>query len=109
MKGSIKTKLDELAYDRDGYKCVECGKSTGIEAHHIVAGIEELDNLITLCHACHKRRHHMAGCLARLRVIHLGAINLLKFDTIGGGIGKDNDFGCDKEHIKALLSTGWLL
>lgn len=62
MKGSIKTKLDELAYERDDYRCVECDKDTGIEAHHIIDGVEELGNLITLCHACHKKRHDMAGC-----------------------------------------------
>lgn len=62
MKYSIKTKLDEMAYERDGFKCVECGKDKGIEAHHIIPGLEELDNLITLCHACHKKRHNMAGC-----------------------------------------------
>lgn len=61
MKGSIKTKLDELVYKRDGYRCVDCGRDTGIEAHHI-AYEEELDNLITVCHACHKKRHDMAGC-----------------------------------------------
>ena len=65
MKGSIKTKLDELAYERDGYKCVDCGKDAGIEAHHIMDGIEELGNLVTLCHACHKKQHFMAGCFTQ--------------------------------------------
>jgi len=62
MKYSIKTKLDEKAYKRDGFMCVKCGKSTGIEAHHIIPELETLDNLITLCHVCHKREHNMAGC-----------------------------------------------
>lgn len=62
MKGSIKTKLDIKAYARDGFRCVDCGKNRGIEAHHIVAGVEELDNLVTVCHSCHKKRHFMAGC-----------------------------------------------
>ncbi len=61
MKGSVKTKLDELAYERDGYKCAECGNADGIEAHHPTY-IEDLDNLVTLCHACHKKRHDMGGC-----------------------------------------------
>lgn len=61
MKGSKKTKLDELAYERDGYRCVECGRDTGIEAHHIVYE-EALDKLVTLCHSCHKKRHGMSGC-----------------------------------------------
>ncbi len=64
MKGSIKTKLDEQAYERDGYKCVECGEDAGIEAHHIVYE-EELDNLVTLCHSCHKKRHNMSGCFVK--------------------------------------------
>ena len=61
MKGSIKTKLDELVYARDGYKCVICGNDRGIEAHHITYS-ESAENLVTLCHACHKRSHGMAGC-----------------------------------------------
>ncbi len=62
MKGSIKTKLDGEAYARDGFCCAECGKEEGIEAHHIAPDVEELDNLITLCHSCHKKHHDMAGC-----------------------------------------------
>ena len=62
MKGSSRTKLDGLAYCRDEHKCVVCSKPTGLEAHHIVPGIEELGNLITLCHSCHKKAHSMAGC-----------------------------------------------
>lgn len=62
MKGSVKTKLDEMAYGRDQYKCVNCGKPFGLEAHHIVPDIEELSNLITLCHSCHKKQHNRAGC-----------------------------------------------
>lgn len=65
MKGSIKTKLDEAAYARDGFKCVECDRDVGIEAHHIIPGLEKLDNLITLYHACHKKRHNMAGCFKK--------------------------------------------
>ncbi|MBA7466146.1 hypothetical protein ES707_01321 [subsurface metagenome] len=62
MKGSIKTKLDEDAYKRDNYCCVDCRKGTGLEAHHIITGVETLVNLVTLCHSCHKKRHNMAGC-----------------------------------------------
>ena len=65
MKGSIKTKLDELAYARDGYKCEACGRTTGIEAHHKIPGLEVLDNLLTLCHACHKKQHNMSGCFIK--------------------------------------------
>lgn len=62
MKGSTRTKLDELAYKRDGFACVECGRTKGIEAHHKIPALEKLDNLITLCHRCHKKKHGMSGC-----------------------------------------------
>lgn len=62
MKKSIKTELDCAAYKRDNYRCVDCGKTTGLEAHHIIQDVEELDNLITLCHACHKKMHDYSGC-----------------------------------------------
>ena len=61
MKYSIKTKLDVEAYERDGFQCVECGRTKGILAHHIIPEIEELDNLITLCHSCHSKKHDMVG------------------------------------------------
>lgn len=62
MKGSTKTKLDEMAYRRDGFKCVSCGRCDGIEAHHKIPEVERLDNLVTLCHACHKKEHDYSGC-----------------------------------------------
>lgn len=45
---------------RDGYKCMECGKSNCIlEVHHIVPrrlkGSNTLLNLITLCNKCHDK------------------------------------------------------
>lgn len=50
---------------RDGYKCVECGKSPKekrfLQAHHIKPQSQfpklkrEMDNGITLCHWCHKK------------------------------------------------------
>jgi len=49
--------------------CVKCGKTKGIEAHHIIPGLEELDNLVTLCHACHKKEHNMAGCFGYNRKV----------------------------------------
>ena len=45
---------------RDGYKCMECGKSNcKLEVHHIkpirLNGSSTLGNLITLCKNCHQR------------------------------------------------------
>lgn len=50
--------------NRDGYKCQICKgkhKDSKLEVHHIVfrsqGGSDEAENLITLCHTCHKALH----------------------------------------------------
>ena len=48
------------ALKRDGYQCVQCGKSSvTLEAHHKVAqrygGETVLENLLTLCQKCHEQ------------------------------------------------------
>lgn len=53
-----------MVLNRDGYKCHICKnkkKGVRLEVHHIVfrsnGGSNEADNLITLCHDCHKKLH----------------------------------------------------
>lgn len=53
-----------MVLDRDGYKCHICKtkkKNLKLEVHHIVfrsnGGSDDADNLITLCHDCHKKLH----------------------------------------------------
>ncbi|MEW6007412.1 MAG: HNH endonuclease [bacterium] len=47
---------------RDGHKCRICGKTTRLHIHHIMpisfGGIHSLQNLITLCYACHKKQEY---------------------------------------------------
>lgn len=54
-----------IVKQRDGYKCTECGypdgfsrRSRNLHAHHIIplskGGDNSLDNLVTLCHICHR-------------------------------------------------------
>lgn len=44
---------------RDGYVCQKCGKDSSLEVHHIkplfCGGDNSMENLITLCHGCHKK------------------------------------------------------
>jgi 5-methylcytosine-specific restriction endonuclease McrA len=59
-------KIRLQVYERDNYTCVKCGAKGvpgkagvgKIQAHHIVpyrsGGEHSLDNMITLCSACHK-------------------------------------------------------
>ncbi len=68
-----RTKLDDEALERDGHRCVTCGKSTGLEVHHVkpikkehtseeLRQLDCLDNLKTLCRVCHKKEHNYSGC-----------------------------------------------
>lgn len=54
-----------MVLNRDNYTCQYCKgkhKDSKLEAHHIVfrsqSGSDEQDNLITLCHTCHKDLHN---------------------------------------------------
>ena len=53
-----------MVLNRDGYKCQCCKgkhKDSKLEVHHIIfrseGGSDEAENLITLCHTCHKALH----------------------------------------------------
>ena len=57
----------ELALKRDGYKCQSCGSKDKLTVHHLDGkgrGVKRqmknnsIDNLQTLCRACHARAHH---------------------------------------------------
>jgi len=51
-------------YERDNWTCRDCGvkcrNKVRIQAHHIVprrlGGGDELENLVTLCAGCHRKR-----------------------------------------------------
>ena len=57
------TDLKKFVLLRDRYMCKDCGKQslTGLKVHHIEkilsGGENSPDNLITLCSACHNKRH----------------------------------------------------
>ncbi|MFH1141392.1 MAG: HNH endonuclease [Chloroflexota bacterium] len=58
--------LVEAVKRRDGYRCSQCGASNvELHVHHIVplsiGGSSELDNLATLCDACHGEIHPRMG------------------------------------------------
>ena len=55
--------LRRATFDRDGYRCRECGKAGALEAHHTIP-LESwpdqpmsVDGLLTLCRACHISHH----------------------------------------------------
>ncbi|MCY4019266.1 MAG: HNH endonuclease signature motif containing protein [Chloroflexi bacterium] len=52
--------LRRQVFDRDDWKCVQCGRRANLECDHKLAqhfgGTHEMENLQTLCRRCHKRK-----------------------------------------------------
>lgn len=50
--------LKDLVKKRDNYKCVICNHDQNLEVHHKIprrlGGLNDADNLVTLCSACHR-------------------------------------------------------
>lgn len=55
--------IRKKVYQRDGHRCVMCGKKGKISAHHIVPVKLSKDNsqsnLVSLCDSCHKQLEHV--------------------------------------------------
>lgn len=54
-------------YERDNYKCQDCGSDKNIHAHHIKTRAEhpnlsqDVENGVSLCKYCHAKRHEEMG------------------------------------------------
>lgn len=59
-RGKVTNRLRFEIYERDGNRCVMCGRSGNLEIDHIVpiskGGKSTLDNLQTLCHRCNTEK-----------------------------------------------------
>lgn len=60
-KGRIKPQTYRAVFDRDGGKCVLCGRTDGLEMHHVIyrsrGGTGEEHNLVLLCKQDHMAAH----------------------------------------------------
>lgn len=65
-----------FVFERDSYKCVECGKGNKIQAHHIKEWADhpqdrfDIENGITLCVDCHVKKHPKKEHLIRKSRYH---------------------------------------
>lgn len=67
-------------FERDGYKCQECGDSRGgnLRAHHIQPFAKhperrfDVANGITLCHPCHELKHFKPNSTRNIRKLKRG-------------------------------------
>lgn len=69
-------KIRRKRIEHDDMKCHDCGASMPLTVHHLTydnLGCEPLDDLVTLCQRCHKRRHDSDEA-ARLKQQALNAI-----------------------------------
>ena len=80
--------------ERDGHKCADCGQMTGLVVHHIdgqgrpvepIAKNNSLENLITLCRACHARRHRL--CTGRWSIIADACLECSRTDRVHNAHG----------------------
>lgn len=94
-----------IALKRDHYKCVMCGKDKNLVLHHIDNSGQTntpnnaLDNLQTLCDACHSAVHdlHRPRTYARERAVCMYCGKA--FDTVHGKANKYCSRDCvDKAH-----------
>lgn len=59
-------RLRRETFDRDGWRCRQCGKAGALEAHHVISLDEwpeqpwTIVGLLTLCRDCHIRHHQRA-------------------------------------------------
>ena len=69
-RSSAHTTVQRRGRERDRNTCQICGSTNHAEGHHLVdyafGGAANEDNIITLCHECHKN-------------VHNGLIDLFKF------------------------------
>jgi hypothetical protein len=53
--------LRRQVLERDGWRCQDCGAAKELQVHHIKSrsrlGGDVMENLITLCARCHRKRH----------------------------------------------------
>ena len=60
-KKKIRKQFRDAVFERDGHKCIKCGSTDKLDAHHIIDrhdminGGYTLDNGATLCMDCHIR------------------------------------------------------
>lgn len=62
---SIPMSVRRVVYERDGYRCIECGVLTGLSLDHVIpvssGGDNSFDNLRTLCLTCNLKKGSLAG------------------------------------------------
>lgn len=94
-------------YQRDGYRCVLCGKKGKIAAHHIVpikvSKDNSLSNLVSVCNSCHRKLEAVGlkilqegGSRSTVRRVELTMIMEAKKQRMQKYLEKQNDRNREK-------------
>jgi 5-methylcytosine-specific restriction endonuclease McrA len=58
---ALTSRIRLAVYRRDRWACRHCHNRNGLHPHHIIfkshRGKDALDNLVTVCHVCHRAIH----------------------------------------------------
>ena len=61
LKPEAYAQLCRQVFDRDSWRCQNCGRSSTLQVHHIRTrsslGDDAAENLMTLCENCHRKVH----------------------------------------------------
>lgn len=78
--GPRSTAWRTAVYERDGYKCRDCGAKGDLNAHHVqpwalsLPSRFDVENGLTLCRECHAQRHpKQANLIRKARYHHHGS------------------------------------
>ena len=87
---ALPTELSTACFKRDGYRCRHCGDSNGLHPHHVIfkshGGRDALNNLLTLCHTCHRGVHDGKLDITIVKLLEFDLV--VKFTRKGGWIPK---------------------
>ena len=111
LKSDEWKQVAEMVKDRDGNKCVICGSTENLNAHHIGYNGDRLneDDIVTLCNRCHECLHD--GINEMKSAVRGGVRNMLA-DTLSDIVfdfykrsftkGNGNFEVCNHEHFVKL-------
>jgi 5-methylcytosine-specific restriction protein A len=77
--------LRKQAFERDGYRCVDCGAEEQLQCDHETYarfGRELLEDVVTRCKPCHMRRHALQGKKVGRNPEHVAPIVLRVMNAI---------------------------
>lgn len=101
--------LRQAVFQRDGFKCCQCGSTEDLHAHHIhprrYGGTDDMQNLQTLCRGCHgketatERHRYARETVSRAYDMHFVA----EETGTGTGTGRKKEEG--RAHTRASATS----